>query len=59
MTPGSSSPHVRLELGESTEVDELVLAFRSDRTLHELASLTPPATATLSSDDRLAPEDPR
>jgi hypothetical protein len=43
---------IRLEVSESSSIDEVVLGFRRDGQFHELASLSPPVKATLDKLDK-------
>lgn len=51
MTTDHEAQRVRLRVGSELDVDEVVLGFRDDDgELHELASLSPPVTATLETE---------
>lgn len=44
---GSGSKYVRLTVTDTEDIDEVVIAFRADGELVELASKEPPVEATL------------
>lgn len=39
--------HLRLEVGDRDDIEEVVIAFRQGGDLHELASLEPPVEASI------------
>jgi len=51
MSGDSDSEYVRLEVSDSESIGEVVLAFRQDDQLHELAKMRPPVEATLEKPD--------
>lgn len=47
MTDEEESLIIRVELRDAPDIDELIVAFRRDDELEELASIRPPAIAEL------------
>jgi len=47
MSTDPDSSFVRLEVTDKNDIEEVVLAFRKDGELRELASMEPPAMAEL------------
>lgn len=47
MSRSDNTYHVRVELDEDTDVDELLIAFRRDGELHVLAEREPPVSAEM------------
>jgi hypothetical protein len=47
MADRSATNYVRLEVGDDSDIEAVVVAFRKDGELHELVSMEPPARCTI------------
>lgn len=47
MVSDDEGDRIRFEVGEDTNVESVVIAFRDEDGLHELIATSPPATATI------------